>query len=162
AYLFSDLGRVRKEWKHAWELRTTHYRLATNLDLASACDLALELELYYRAFYARFGKALGLRDVTDPMPCEVHPDQAPHPATGDRMAYFDAVPRTVYELALGGLVLDALLHEATHQLLYCTAVEPRKATGVIPAWLDEGLAEYMSSTRTGTPAHPVYRDDARI
>jgi len=147
--LFGKLGEVRKDWSDAWRFETTHFRLTTNLDLASACDLALELELFYRTFFDWFGADVELYEVVEPMACQVHADKASFPEAIGRTAYFDGEAKVLYVLAVDGLGLDTLIHEATHQLLHATAVATRAGRGEIPPWLHEGMAEYMSSCRTG-------------
>ncbi len=160
-YLFAKLDEVRKDFGNAWEFETTHYRLTTNLSLASACDLALELELYYREFFARFGADLELFEVVKPMVCQVHADKGSFPEVSNRIAYFDGEANVLFELAVSGYVLDVLLHEATHQILHNTTAETRAALGEVPPWLDEGLAEYMSSLRVGAPGHPRFDEGQR-
>lgn len=161
--LFSSIVESRDgptSWDEAWEFETTHYRLVTNLDLAWASALALELELFYHAFYAWFGADMELFEVVEPMACQVHADKASFPESSGRIAYFDGARNVLYELALAGLELDVLAHEATHQILHNTAVATRKGSGLIPSWLNEGLAEYMSSCRKGVPGRGSYDSSA--
>jgi hypothetical protein len=152
----------RGEFRHAWELRSTHYELRTNLELASACALLLELELFYRHFHDTFGAPLGLYEVVERMPCEVHADASSYPDEQKRLGYFDSRTNTLYQLAVGGYVLEVLLHEATHQLLWTTSALERKGKGCIPDWLDEGLAEFLSATRSGPPERPVYAPELTL
>ena len=161
-YSYFELGATRKDWRRAWEFETTHYKLVTNMELAAACDLALELELFYRAFYDWFGKELELHEVVKPMLCEVHADRDSYPNANGRLAYYDPERDTVYELAATGLVLDVLIHEATHQILHDSALELHKSSGDVPGWLDEGLAEYMSGDRAGDPGHGAYDQQGKI
>lgn len=160
-YLFAELGDVRKDWGEAWEFETTHYRLRTNLSLASACDMALELELFYREFFALFGTDLELFEIVKPMECQVHADRGSFPEASGRIAYFDPECNVLFELAVSGYVLDVLLHEATHQILHNTTAETRGGLGEVPGWLHEGLAEYMSNCRVGAPAHASYDERQR-
>jgi hypothetical protein len=158
---FANIGDVRKDWKEAWSFATTHYRLRTNLDLARATDMALELEGFYRLFFDAFGAGLKLYDVVDPMAAQVHADKASFPAmVSYRDAYFDTLTSTLIVNASGGLDRHMLFHEATHEILFNTAERTKGSRGDIPAWLDEGLAEYMGWCMGGPDGHTAYTPGA--
>jgi hypothetical protein len=153
---YTRLLELRKDFGDAWKFSTTHYDLTTNLDLEMASDLAIELELFYRTYYDWFGIDLGLYDVVDPMACNVHADKASYPESTGRTAYFDNSNNVLVELAPEGLLLEVLIHEAMHQLFHNTANETRKGGGAIPPWLNEGMAEVFSVSRTGVPGRARY------
>src|SRR5688572_19759713 len=144
-HAFDKLGELRKDWGKAWRIETTHYSLRTNLDLASACAAALELELAYRAFFDWFAADLALYEVVETMQAEIHAAKGSFPdADDERKAYFSSTANVLYVDASDELSIGALVHEATHQLLYATSSDARGNRGAVPAWLDEGLAEYTS------------------
>ncbi len=143
---------LARDWGSAWELETLHYRLRTNLALEQALDLALGLERYYRSFYGCFARELRLFDVLSPMQIAVHADAASYPEHGAELGHYDAADDTVHVDFSGGMYWETLVHEMTHQLLYDTAVRERGNSGELPAWLDEGLAEYVAGSVTGMPA----------
>ena len=153
---FTRLLELRKDFGNAWRFETTHYKLTTNLDLEMASDLALELELFYLTFYDWFGTDLEVYDVVDRMACNVHADKASYPESTGRTAYFNNSENVLVELAPEGLLLEVLIHEAMHQLFHNTAKETRKGGGEIPPWLDEGVAEVFSVSRTGAPGRARY------
>jgi len=158
---FASIGDARKEWKDAWSFATTHYRLRTNLDLKRATDMAFELESFYRTFFDAFGRELKLYEVVDPMSAQVHADKQSFPAVVSyRDAYFDSSTSTLLVNAVNGFEPRVLFHEATHEILFNTAERTKGARGEIPAWLDEGLAEYMGSCMQGLDAHPVFTPGA--
>ena len=158
---FASLADARKEWKDGWALATTHYRLRTNLDLARATDMALELESFYRTFFDVFGRELKLYEVVEPMSAHVHADkQSFPPVVSYRDAYFDSSTSTLLVNAAGGFEPHTLFHEATHEILFNTAERTKGSRGEIPAWLDEGLAEYMGCSMSGLDAHPVFSPGA--
>jgi hypothetical protein len=80
--------------------------------------------------------------------------------TGDRIAYFNPASRALEVDASSKPDVRILMHEATHAVLSATAVTTRTATGVIPAWLDEGLAEYMAATLVGEEGRLRFDGDA--
>lgn len=160
-HLWSRVREGRRDPKSPWELATTHYELVTDLELGSACALLLELELFYRHFQDVFGAPLGLYEVTERMHCRVYADPEEYPDDQDRLGWFDPRMNELHQLAVDGYVLDVLLHEATHQVLWSTALESRGGGCSIPGWLDEGLAELLSCMRAGEPMRPVY-DPKRI
>jgi small nuclear ribonucleoprotein (snRNP)-like protein len=148
---------TRSDFGSAWKLATLHYKLRTNLPLATALALSLDFERYYRFFYEVFGKELKLREVVEPMDAEVHTDAGSFPVTTDnRAAYFSTVLNTLFVLAEGGLDARLVFHEATHQLLFSTAERAVKARGDVPAWIQEGLAVYMESSGSGLGGHAVF------
>lgn len=149
---FEELGDVRSDWKTAWELASTHYHLRTNLDMATAVTTLLDLECFYQAFFSRFGRELTLYEVVEPMGAHVHRLRDTFPIVmAGRGAYYDEALNTLLVDASNGLDRGLLIHEATHQLLSCTAERARGSSSDIPAWLDEGLAEYMRACTTGLP-----------
>lgn len=145
-----DLGKPR-DWNGAWEFATTHFELRTDLPLAEALGVALDLERTYRDLMDFLAPELELRDVVEPMPAHVHADERSFPeALGGRRSYFLPQTRTLHVNASGGYDRWTLVHEATHQILYCAAEGQRAGKGVsLPGWLDEGLAEYMAGNAQG-------------
>jgi hypothetical protein len=143
---------LAKDWGTAWELASFHYRLKTNLPLAVGLDALLDLERLYRAFYALFGAELGLYDVTRPLAVHLHADQASYPETANEWGSYDTGEDVVHVNARAGLDYPTLAHELTHQLLYDTAFRERGAgSGTLPAWLDEGLADYVAGSVERAP-----------
>ena len=139
-------------WNDAFELATTHFQLRTNAPMREAIALAFDLECLYQAFYALLGQELRLREVTEPLTANVHTDAKSYPgiATG-RNAYCLAQTRTLEVNGAAGVDIGLLMHEGTHLLIYSTAEGTRAAAGAIPAWIDEGFAEYMSKGMDGGP-----------
>ncbi|HVS18721.1 MAG TPA: hypothetical protein VMT18_08990, partial [Planctomycetota bacterium] len=114
--------REKRAWKDAWEFRTTHFELRTNLPLDDALGVALDLERVYRDLLDFLGPELTLRDVLLPMGAEVHADERAFPeALGGRRSYFLPETRTLYLNAGSGYDRWTLVHEVTHQVLFCTA-----------------------------------------
>jgi hypothetical protein len=148
----SELALKTSSWDAAWELPTLHYKLRTNLPLRQALGVALDLELTYRAFFQTFGADLDLREVLEPMSANVHADSESYPNIGaGRLGFFHTRENLLSIDASRGLDVGLLIHEATHQLVYNTAVLSANARGEIPGWLDEGLAEYVRAAASGSP-----------
>lgn len=151
---YETLIERREDWQEAWEILTPHYALRTNLGLDDALNVAMDLELFYREFYDRFAAELGLYEVVKRMPAHVHANADSFPKIGGRLAYFDPRVMTTQVNAERGYQRDLILHEATHQLLYATAMSPEYSSGArgcVPAWLDEGLACWYQTVQTGPP-----------
>lgn len=149
-YSLEDL-RGEREWSDAWEFQTTHFELSTNLPLEEALGVALDLERVYRDLMEFLGPELLLRDVLVPMPAQVHADEASFPeALGGRRSYFSPELRTLFVNAGKGYDRWTLVHEATHQVMHCSAEGHLAGRGVdLPGWLEEGLAEYMAGNALG-------------
>ncbi len=157
-----ELESLRANWKTAWELASSHYRLRTNLDMATAIGAVLDLECFYRSFFDRFGRELTLHEVLAPMDAQVHATRESYPiALVNRIAYYDPSLATVIVDASNGLERGMLIHEATHQILRSTVDRTRGVSSDIPAWLDEGLAEYMRACMTG-PSGRLRFDDKLV
>ncbi len=154
-----DLATHVEDWGDRWVLSTRHYELRTNLPLPAAIDAAWDLERLLAAYQGLLGAELELHDVTEEMFVQVHADTASYPQpTGGRSGYYEPGSRTLYvDATLGaegragslGAANRVLAHEGTHQLLHMTTQRTTKAKGLVPAWLDEGLAVYFESARVG-------------
>jgi Protein of unknown function (DUF1570) len=145
-----DISKPR-DWNRAWEFRTTHFDLRSDLPLGEALGIALDLERAYRDLMDFLALELVLHEVIEPMPAQVHADERTFPeALGGRRSYFLPETRTLHVNAGKGYDRWTLVHEATHQILYCAAEGQRAGKGVsLPGWLDEGLAEYMAGNAQG-------------
>jgi hypothetical protein len=144
------LQKVREDWGNAWQLDTTHYHLRTNAKLADATRLALALECNYKAFFELFAIDLHLYEVVEPMLANVHADKKSFPEiTGSNGAYFDSTEHTLIIDASNAVNTTVAFHEATHQLIDATATHTRANLGDIPAWLNEGLADFMAYSMVG-------------
>ena len=159
-YSLQKLDRPEKKWGDAWEIETTHYRVRTNLSLSQGLDIAVDLERFYRDYYSLLAKEIGLYHVVEPMDAWVHADSVSFPESSGRGAYFAEPDNRLYVDASSGLQPEALVHEATHQILYNGAVKGSKGfCSDVPAWLDEGLAVYVQAARSGDPGNLVVRPD---
>jgi hypothetical protein len=151
--LFAD----RPDWAEAEETTTNHYLLRTNLGQNAAVRTALDLEGFYRAFYADLGAELELYEVVDPLTVEIHADrQSFPPLASGRQAYTSTDKNVVEVDASAGYRFDELAHEATHQLVAATTRFSLAGKGAVPGWLDEGLAESFRAGVAGNPAHRTY------
>ncbi|MBK7874661.1 MAG: DUF1570 domain-containing protein [Planctomycetes bacterium] len=149
---FEKRDEVHREFGSAWRLEGPHFTLRTNLPVAAATTLALDLENAYQAFYSAFGRELGLHELLVPLGADVHADKASFPEqVGGRTAWFDRDREVLVVDASRGFDRGSALHEATHALLHATSTRARNSPGAIPAWVDEGLAEYMAWSFTGEP-----------
>jgi len=152
---WQSFKRVRDEraaWDEAWRWNSVHYELRTNVSLEEGPAMLLDLERLRAAFHATFGQELGLRTGDEAMKAEVHGDAEELPEPGDmRPAFYDYGQRVLHVRAVEGLDRTKLFHEGTHQLLHLSGEYGPQAKGVIPAWLHEGLAEYMAAAAAGPP-----------
>ncbi len=150
-----------KNWNDAWVLSTTHYNVRTNLPLADGIAAAFTLECHYNAFFGSFAHDLHLLEVVEPLNASIHADSKSFPRlAGARPAYFNPDTLTLEIDASNGIVVSDLTHEATHAVLQATAIATRASRGDIPAWLNEGLAEYMASGFEGKPGRIKFSRDA--
>ncbi len=152
SYRFEDLAKLRRDWGDAWELWSTHYEVRTNLPLPEAARLALDLERIYHDLYAFLAPELELRDVIRPLRAWVHADESSFPENaGNRRSYFDVQDEALIVNASGGCEPRTLVHEALHQFLWATGAGTSSGKADVPAWVDEGLAEYFAAGFSGPP-----------
>lgn len=142
---------LAKDWGSALEFSSYHFRVRTNLPLELDLDVLLDLERFYRAFFEFLGPELGLYDVCQPMRVHLHADSASYPEVGLEAGRYDPIEDLVHLDASQRFAFETLAHEVTHQLLYDTAFREQKRDGEIPAWLNEGLAEYLAASIVRTP-----------
>ena len=153
-----ELIELRRDWNKAWEFETTHYSLRCNLDLDTAVDAALDLERFYLFFHEVLGSPLDLRGVASPLDVHLHGDSKSYIEVGDgRLGWYDTVSRTVKVDGSRGRPRNALLHEATHQLLEVGKNGLIDAGSVVPAWVGEGLAEYLAMSLVGNPGEAQFK-----
>jgi hypothetical protein len=152
--LIGEIARSRLDWESAWDFKSLHYHVRSNLPVRQAVGIAIDLELAYRAFVQAFGAELDLREVVEPMNIHVHADLRYYPDVGTgHKAFFHQNENLITIDASSNLDLGSIFHEATHQFLYSTAVLPADGRGDIPGWLGEGLAEYIRASASGTSGH---------
>lgn len=158
---YTDLEKLReaaREWRHSFVLSTAHFELRTNVELEEAVSTAIDMERFYLALYDLFATELGLYECTEVMYAQVHADQKsyPEPSSG-AWAYFSQGPNVLFLNASQGLQRDMLVHECTHQIFHNVTELDRSFSGDMPAWLDEGLAEYIAAS-TFRPPQPLAFD----
>ena len=142
---WEKLHTLSKDWGSAWELTSLHFELRSNLPLQVNLDALLDIERVYRAFYELVGTELGLYDVCRPMNVHLHADSASYPEVSGEGGFYEPEMDLLRVKATKGLDFTVLAHELTHQLLHDTAFRERNDGGCIPAWLNEGMAEYMAA-----------------
>lgn len=149
----ADLREATAEWKHAFELSTAHFELRTNLPLEQAVEIAIDLERFYEEFYSLWQEALGLYECTERMQVHAHADSKSFPeGRGGSASYFDPGPNTLFLNASVQYRREVLSHEGSHQLFYnATRLDPAFSAD-FPAWLDEGIAEYLAAATVQPPA----------
>lgn len=155
---WNELLARRRDWNAAWELETTHYRIRTNLALDAAIDAALDLERFYLFFFDTIGDRLGRRFVLDPMNAYVHGDSHSYIELAGRAAWYDVDQRRLNVNGTTAFMRFALFHEAVHQLLDVSEKGSRSNDASLPAWLSEGLAEYLARCSFGPAGRAEFRE----
>lgn len=150
-----------RDFSDGWRLESTHFALRSNLELEQACFALLELEFAYQAFFDWLGPELELQELLEPIHVQVHADKRSYPGGSGNAGFFDDESNTAFLDASTAFDPAALVHEATHGLLFNTAMRTRASLGSIPAWLNEGLAETLRFARDGALANPRYDFERR-
>lgn len=161
---------IRRDFEHAWEVRSEHFLVKTNHSLEQGVKVATALEDFYGFFFQVFAPLLtdseqirrlfsgGSPAAAFSRPHEVHYYRAkdeyisrligriPQIAITNGLYY--TTDRTSYFYHDPDEVSEAtLFHEATHQLLYETTSRDRAVAQQAHFWVIEGIACYMESFR---------------
>ncbi len=161
----------RRDFRHAWEVRTEHYLVKTNHSLERGVEIARKLEDFHDFFAETFaaffsspeqlqklfqGNSRSGHPVVNNDPYEVHyyrtraeynnrlTKKIPKIEITNGLYY--TTDRIAYFFDSNGEVNDATLyHEATHQLFYETSPRDRPVAEKGDFWIIEGIACYMES-----------------
>jgi len=162
---------IRRDFRHAWEVRTEHYLVKTNHSLERGVEIARKLEDFHdfftQAFAAFFsspeqlqklfqGSSRAGRPMVKADPYEVHyyRTQAEYnrrliskiPLIEVTNGLYYTTDRIAYFFFNETVEGDATLyHEATHQLLYESSGRDRSIGETNNFWIIEGIACYMES-----------------
>lgn len=156
--LFEAADALGVDFSNAWQLRSEHFAIRCAAGLRTGLDTLMELEGFYWLFHELFGSELQLLELTEPLEVRLYRQRDQMPNLSDNVsAYFSVSEIAMYTCVENGRP-HALFHEGTHALLYCFFVRAAKSRGVLPAWLDEGWAEYMDARiQTSLPGKPKLR-----
>lgn len=140
---FEDWPEITGTWKQRFVFHTTHFDVESDLPLPQAIEAALDLERAYRAFYSLLRTELEMKDIEERLAAQIHSDDASYPEPGDgRLGYFSGGDQMLFVLGKQDLPIT-LAHEVCHQLFYYGTQLSRGSRGEIPAWVNEGLAQYL-------------------
>ena len=148
-----------KDFGKAWQLRSEHFSIRCAAGLRVALDTLMELEHLYWTMHDLFGSELALFELVEPIEVRLYRTRKQMPNLSNNVgAYFDPGGPALYTCFENGRPF-ALMHEATHALLHFFFVRAAQSRGTLPAWLDEGWAEYMDGRmRTRVRGKPTARD----
>lgn len=165
---------IRRDFRHAWEVKTDHYLIKTNHSLERGVELGRALEDFHEFFHQTFagffnepehlqkkfnGTAKASSRFTEPF--QVHFYHTRDEYVSRLKPHFPDIDKTngIY-LTTGPAGRTAhfyfdpegnheatLFHEATHQLFYESHVQHRPIADKANFWIIEGIACYMESFR---------------
>jgi hypothetical protein len=156
---FDKADALGADFDDAWALRSEHFAIRCAGGLRMGLDTLMDLEGLYDSFLDLFGADLGLYELIEPIDVRLYRNRAQMPSAGTFVgAYFLPGEATLYTCIEDGKTY-ALMHEATHALLYCFLVRAARSRGEVPSWLDEGWAEYMQGRlQQKAPGKPTLKD----
>lgn len=170
---------IRRDFAHAWEIRTDHYLIKTNVSLERGVEFGQALEDFYEFFHQTFAGFFNdpdhLKKVFDGTAPSVSKTPRPYLVNyyKDRDEYITRLKPLFPSIEVtNGIYLtdgrtahfyldpqanqDAtLFHEATHQLFFEShpLIRPIAKTGHF--WIVEGIACYMESFQRENGAFSV-------
>ncbi|HID23993.1 MAG TPA: DUF1570 domain-containing protein [Planctomycetaceae bacterium] len=168
---------LRRDFRHAWQVRTDHYLVKTNHSLEAGVKLARALEEFYRFFRQTFIAFFNTPEQMQKLfeggrtsrsrrriqkPHTVHfyrvrsqyveqlRDRIPQiEITNGLYLPDDRIIYTFYNPDPEADMRGTLFHEATHQLLYESQSRDRPIANDANFWAVEGIACYMESAQLG-------------
>lgn len=146
----SELRATQAKWKDAYELQTTHFVLRTDVPLARALDIGLNLERFHKTFYELLGQPLELY-VFDPRELpEIRVygelDAYPSPPTANQRVWFGMAENCLHVEASQQVHLPTVVAELSRQMLFSAMRRSAGPTAEVPAWVTSAISEYFGWT----------------
>lgn len=139
-----DAEKRHADWGKAWTMRSEHFAVRCDTGVERTVHTLFELEYAYRAFRQTFLQPLELRAILEPIQVYIFKNQKQFPSLGTSTSAFFATDENIlYTFVAGRGRPTALFHEGMHAILYNTAENSAQSRGTLPAWLDEGWADFM-------------------
>jgi hypothetical protein len=165
---------IRRDFRHAWHVRTEHYLIHTNVSLERGVEIAKSLEQFhaffmqtFAAFFSTPEQMARLFQTSGPNSnLQIRRDPYDVDYFRTRQEYADRLRLKIPQVDMtNGLYYtrdrvayffnnpdqkeqDTLFHEATHQLFYENLKADRMVAVDANFWIIEGIACYMESYRT--------------
>lgn len=164
---------IRRDFRHAWEIRTDRFLIKTNHSREKALELGRALEDFYEMFFQTFAGFFNtpeqLQKLFDGSGAEAKAAVRPHVVHyyRTRQEYVDLLKKQFPQIEVtNGIYLTSdrvahfyhdpdadheatLFHEATHQLFFESHPGNRQIGDKDHFWIIEGIACYMESFRRG-------------
>jgi hypothetical protein len=164
---------IRRDFRHAWQVRTDHYLVHTDVGLERGVEIAKALEQFhdffmqtFAAFFATPEQMAKLFQTSGPNSnLQIRRDPYDVDYFRTRQEYVDRLRKKIPQIDItNGLYYtgdrvayffynpdqheqDTLFHEATHQLFYENLRAQRLVAVDSNFWIVEGIACYMESYR---------------
>jgi hypothetical protein len=136
---------VPRPWHPAFTLEAPHHLIYSSASRAQTADTAQALELLYIAYSNRFASLDGFQRNPPKLKVKLFKDRAELRRVNPGLGWAEAFYRAPYCLAYYSAneinPYHWMLHESVHQL------NQEVAHLRLEKWLDEGLAEYFSTSR---------------
>jgi hypothetical protein len=136
---------VPRFWHAAFTLEAPHHLIYSSASRTQAEDTDRALDLLYIAYSNRFGSLEGFQRDTPKLKVKLFKDRAEFRQVNPSLGWAEAFYRAPYCLAYFSASeinpYHWMLHESVHQL------NQEVAHLRLEKWLDEGLAEYFSTSR---------------
>jgi Protein of unknown function (DUF1570) len=172
---------IRRDFRHAWQVRTDHYLVHTNVSLERGVEIAKSLEQFhdffmqtFAAFFTTPEQMAKLFQTSGPNSnLQIRRDPYDVDYFRTRQEYADRLRKTISQIDMtNGVYLtgdrvayffynpdqheqDTLFHEATHQLFYENLHSKRTVALEANFWIVEGIACYMESYKVENGQYSV-------
>lgn len=172
---------IRRDFRHAWQVRTDHYLVHTDVSLERGVEIAKSLEQFhdffmqtFAAFFTTPEQMAKLFQTSGPNSnLQIRRDPYDVDYFRTRQEYCDRLRSKIPQIDItNGLYFtgdrvayffvnpdpheqDTLFHEATHQLFYENLRNDRMVAMDANFWIVEGIACYMESYRAENGQYSV-------
>jgi len=136
---------IPRPWHPTLTIETEHHKIFSTAKREQTDEVAQALNLLYAAYSNRFGKLEGFETTHAKMQLKLYKDRAElrklNPGLGWAEAFYSPPFCRAYYSAEEINPLHWMLHESVHQLNH------EVAHLRLQKWLEEGLAEYLSTSQ---------------
>ena len=136
---------IPRPWRPSLVIETKHYLIESSADAGQTEEIGRVVEMLYTAYSNRFGALPGFRHEHPKLKMRLYRDRKQfrwvNPNLGWAEAYYQKPYCRAYYSKEEINPYHWMLHEAVHQL------NSEVAQLNLSKWLDEGLAEYFSTSR---------------
>ena len=153
---FEEFRGQKSAWKARLELRTTHFKIESDLPIEPLLDVGVGIERHYLRFYETLGPDIGLYifDETPTLRIYSQAKDFPQSWSGSDQAWFAPAENVLHVLNGPTYDMQGIVRSVTDMLLFNACRRSSGKTGQIPGWMAAGISEGFAATAPAAPFQP--------